>query len=78
LATCQEYQLLPKDNYIVNQKELDSENPVKKMIIDACESESQRIGDTFLTIPKLLDLGFQMFEHRILVWKKGNLVILIS
>jgi hypothetical protein len=47
------------------------------MLIDACNSETQRIGDTFLTVPKLLDLGFQMFEHRIQVWKRGDYTILI-
>lgn len=71
MATCQEYQLLPSDN--VDEEVDDTINPVRKMILDACDTESQQIGDTFLTIPKLLDLGFQMFEHRMEVWKRGNI-----
>lgn len=42
------------------------------MIHDAFYRESQQIGDTFLTIPKLLDFGFEMFEHRMEVWKRGK------
>ena len=41
------------------------------MIKKAFDSESQQIGDTFLTVPSLIDLGFHMFDHRMEVWKTG-------